>query len=127
MKKIIYSLIILILILGTIGTQVYATQTHKAGEIIREGDEFIDKGQNGSNPIKETDLKNMSDTIYNILLIGGMIIAFIVGAILGIKFILGGIEEQVEVKKMLVPYIAGCVIIFGAFTIWKIVLTILQA
>ena len=37
-----------------------------------------------------------------------------------------GIEEKAEVKAMLVPYIVGCVILFGAFTIWKVVLTILQ-
>ena len=38
----------------------------------------------------------------------------------------GSVEEQAKVKQTLVPYVAGCVVLFGAFTIWKIVVTIIQ-
>lgn len=69
----------------------------------------------------------MSNTIYSILLAIGIVIAVIVGLLLGMKFITGGIEEKAEVKAMLVPYIVGCVVLFGAFTIWKIVVDILQS
>lgn len=72
-------------------------------------------------------LKPMSSTIYNILLAIGIIVAVIVGLILGMKFITGGIEEKAEVKGMLIPYVVGCVVLFGAFTIWKIVVDILQS
>ena len=37
------------------------------------------------------------------------------------------IEEKAEIKTMLIPYIIGCVVVFGAFTIWKIVVDILQS
>lgn len=127
MKKIIYLTIILLIILISSTTQVNATQKHTIGEIVKEGESFIDIGEASETPIKEEDLKNMSDTIYNILLILGIIVAFIVGGILGIKFLIGGIEGQADVKTMLVPYIIGIVILFGSFAIWKIVLTILQA
>ena len=69
----------------------------------------------------------MSNTLYNILLVTGILIALIVGMILGIKFIMGGIEEKAEIKTMIIPYIVGCVVVFGAFTIWKIVVDILQS
>ena len=36
------------------------------------------------------------------------------------------INERAKVKEVLIPYIAGCIVIFGAFTIWKIIVTILQ-
>ena len=35
-------------------------------------------------------------------------------------------EDKAEIKEALVPYILGCVLIFGAFAIWKIVITILN-
>ena len=72
-------------------------------------------------------MQKLSTTIYNILLVVGIALAVVIAAILGIKFITGGIEAQVDVKKALVPYIAGCVVIFGAFIIWKIVLQILNS
>ena len=40
---------------------------------------------------------------------------------------MGSIEEKAEIKTMLIPYIIGCVVVFGAFTIWKIVVDILQS
>ena len=52
--------------------------------------------------------------------------AVIVGAIIGIKLMSSGIDTKVEAKKLLIPYLAGCVVVFGGFAIWKIVVTILQ-
>lgn len=102
--------------------------THSAGEIIDEAGSFIEKGQaNANDKIKPENLKDMSDTLYNILLVVGIIAAIIVGLIMGIKFIMGSIEEKAEIKTMLIPYIIGCVVVFGAFTIWKIVVDILQS
>ncbi len=37
------------------------------------------------------------------------------------------IEEKAEAKKLLVPYVVGCVMVFGGFAIWKLVVTILQS
>ncbi len=102
-------------------------QEHSAGEIIQEGDNFIEIGENQEAKIEQSSLRALSNTVYNILLVVGIIIAAILGGFLGIKFMMGSVDEQAEVKTMLVPYIAGCVVIFGAFTIWKIVLLIIQA
>lgn len=102
--------------------------THSAGEIISEAEGFIEKGQSNANDkIKPENLKDMSDMLYNILLVVGIIAAVIVGLIMGIKFIMGSIEEKAEIKAMLIPYIIGCVVVFGAFTIWKIVVDVLQS
>lgn len=38
----------------------------------------------------------------------------------------GSVEQKAKVKDSLLPYIIGCIVIFGAFGIWKIVLTILE-
>lgn len=132
MKKIKIVTVILLILLSIIAITkpIYASDTkrHTAGEIISEGKGFIEKGQNyAENKIGSDDLKNMSDTIYNILLVAGIIIAIIVGLIMGIKFIIGGIEEKAEIKAMLIPYIIGCVVVFGAFAIWKAVVDILQS
>ena len=101
-------------------------QEHTAGEVIGEGDYFIDIGENQGAVIQTDNLQTMSNSLYNILLVVGIIIAIAVGGVLGIKFMLGSVDTQAEVKTMLVPYIAGCVVVFGAFIIWKVVLLIIQ-
>lgn len=114
--------------------RVYAQGTgervekHTTGEIIDEAKGFIEIGEGEANiKIQPIDLKNMSNTLYNILLVVGIIVALIVGLVLGIKFILGSIEEKAEIKAMIIPYIIGCVVVFGAFTIWQIVVELLQS
>lgn len=127
MKK-IYIVFIIIITLLLLSTQslVYATG-HTAGEVITEADGFLNKGtQNASTIISQSDLKGLSDTIYNILLVLGIVAAVLIGALLGIRFITAGVEGKAEVQKALLIYVIGCVIIFGAFTIWKIVVTVLQ-
>lgn len=129
--KIITVIFLILLSIIAIAKPIYAktvVDQHTAGEIITEGKSFIEKGQSGAEDKIGTDnLKIMSDTIYNILLVAGIVIAIIVGLIMGIKFIMGGIEEKAEIKAMLIPYIIGCVVVFGAFAIWEVVVNILQS
>lgn len=39
---------------------------------------------------------------------------------------LTGVDGRADVKKALTVYIIGCVVIFGAFGIWKLVVELIQ-
>ncbi len=96
-----------------------------AGKIVDDANSFLDKGKESESPINGQALKDGSNIIYNVLLILGIAVALIWGLVLGIQFITGTIEEKAEIKKGLIPYVVGCIIIFGAFGIWKLVLNLL--
>lgn len=121
-KRIVLILFILML-LFSINSRVYAF-----GEIIQDGKAFI----RSADPSKidqqavQTGLQDISGFLYNILLSAGVVIAVIVATVLGIQFMVGGAEGQAKVKEMLIPFVVGCVVVFGAFGIWKIALTIGQ-
>lgn len=102
------------------------TNAASLSNIVSGADGFIKDGQAGGSKIDNQDIHNLSDSLYNILLIIGTIIAMIVGVVLGIQFITGSVEAKSKVKESLIPYVVGCVVIFGAFGIWKLVITILQ-
>lgn len=36
-------------------------------------------------------------------------------------------EDKAKVKEALIPYIVGCIVIFGAFTIWSIAVNMGQS
>lgn len=93
-------------------------------DVISGGDSFISDGKEGSAQIDKWQLEGVSSSIYNILLICGVIVAVIIASVLGIKFMLGSVEEKADIKAAMVPFIIGCVVVFGAFGIWKIVVTI---
>lgn len=102
------------------------TSTTDAGvdDVISDGDSFIGLGK--EDRIDVSNLRTFSRNIYNILLTISIAVAVISGSIIGIKYMLGSVEEKADIKSLLIPYIAGCVIIFGSFAIWKLVVTILQ-
>ncbi len=93
-------------------------------EMIDDAESFV--SSSSESAIKVEDLRKMSSKIYNIALEIGVGIAVIVGLILGIKLMVSGVEEKAEYKKMLWVYVVGCMVTFGAFGIWKIVVSIIE-
>ena len=93
-------------------------------DLMGDAESFVNQGDTSQLPA--SDLQDFSSVIYNILLTVGIVVAVIVGAIIGVKLMASNIDTKVEAKKLLIPYVVGCVVVFGAFVIWKIVVTMLQ-
>lgn len=74
---------------------------------------------NSSNRI-ETATSKILTVISNV----GMAVAVIMLAILGIKYMLGSVEEKAEYKEGLIPYVIGAFILFGITSFVKILMAI---
>lgn len=120
--------IIKISILIFITVLILSSHVFAVSNILSMADNAIETGKDQAGDTVDTGkLINISDTIYNIFLGVGTGIAIIVGAILGIQFMTAGVDKKVEVKEALVPYVISCIVIFGSFGIWKLVVTILNS
>lgn len=109
---------------GTLGTSNAGT-SHTPDEIINEAESFLNQGK--TNPtISGEHLKNASSTLYNLLLSIGIFLAVAIGMYLGVKFMMSSAEDKAKVKEALIPYIAGCVVIFTGFAIWRIVILLIR-
>lgn len=102
-----------------------STSAGSLDDMIGDADKFIDSANKAA--ISSSSLQDFSKTFYNILLTIGIVVSALVGSILGIRFMIGGAEEKAHIKELLIPYIVGCIVVFGAFAIWKIVVTILSS
>lgn len=110
---------------------VEVVQTHGRDNITIEdvtggAKNFIQSGTSQNNPLDINGVQNVTDVLYNILLAVGIIVAVIAGLLIGIKYMTGSVAQKSETKQLLLPYIVGCVVIFGAFGIWKIVVELLN-
>ena len=125
MKKIsqLILIIIIVVVVQIISAPICCASAW--GDIFEQGDKFIEDGKPGAEIINGAAIKMEFNKIYNILFTLGVVLTVLIGAILGIKFIFGSVEGQAKVKEMLFPYIVGCIVIFGAFGIWKLVVTLL--
>lgn len=95
-------------------------------EVMKDADDFIEQGE-AQDGMNEEELQTTVNFLYNLLLAFGIIIAVIVGSVLGIKYMLGSVEEKAEYKQTLVGYLISCIVVFGAFGIWKLVINILSS
>ena len=98
------------------------------GEMISEADKWLSYGKEKSTDT-QTNVDAVQDSIsfiYNTLLAIGLVGSVIIGGILGIQYMTSGAEEKAKIKETLTTYIVGCIVMFTAFGIWKLVVTILK-
>lgn len=122
MKKIIVFILLFATIMLT-GCQVKAALGFD--NILNKANQFINNGD-PNKVIDGNTVKETSNNIYGILLVIGVVVAIIAGIIIGIQFVTGSVEAKAQIKEKLIPYGIGCAIIFGAFTIWRVIVNILQ-
>lgn len=111
-------ILIIALVLLIINT-IIPLKVNAVSDMFKDADNFLAAGESPSSVIDETKLQSTSNTIYKWLMIIAICVAVIIGAILGVQFITGSIEGKAKIQEALVPYIIGCLIVFGAFFIWK--------
>lgn len=98
-----------------------------SSSFVTGADNFLNSGKGTfQDAVDQESLKSASDLIYNTLLIVGICVAVIMGAILGLQFIMGSVEQKVKIKESLIPYFVGCIVLFGAFGIWRLVILLLR-
>lgn len=135
MKKLIISIIILLICCSAMVNISYASYEEpikvatSVDEIFEDADDFISDGQDlqKQGGVDEEQLSSMVDFLYNLLLGIGIVAAVIVGTILGIKYMIGSVEEKAEYKETLFAYLISCVVVFGAFGIWRIAILVLSS
>ena len=67
-----------------------------------------------STKVSTGEVTSWVDTIINVVSIVGSGIAIIALIVLGVKYMMGSVEEKAEYKKTLLPYFVGAVFVFAA-------------
>ncbi len=136
--KLIYKCFIIFLLLiiyiCILKTNVVVARSVDADEatksIFKDADDFvsgeIDDESSLHIGISESSLKTLSKIVSNVLMTIGVFVAFIMIAIMGIKFMMQSTEEKAQIKESLMPFLIGLIVTFGAFSIWKIAISILS-
>lgn len=89
-------------------------------------DQQITEGQETTGAIGANRLMNIGNSIIGIIQIVGSFTSVIVLIIIGIRYMMGSVEERAEYKKAMTPYIIGAVMVFAITNILSIVVGIVQ-
>lgn len=119
-KNILIKLFICIISIIIISSSFCLSVSHALGDIFSSGADFLKDGNSIDKTLNTTELKTTSDNIYNTLFGIAVMIAIIVAMVLGIQFMAASADEKAKVKEAILPFVVGCIVVFGSFTIWKI-------
>lgn len=127
-KKNLKRIILLTIAIMMMITVVFQNRSEAAfsfSDTKNEADTFIDKGRNASEDMFDRKSEQSAiDQVYYVMLGIGIVLAFVVGIVLGIQFITSGVAGKAKVKEKLIVYVLGIFIIFGGFGIWRIAINV---
>jgi len=130
MKKVYKITLILLLIFI-----LFSLNNVKAKDIWETSKEFLQTGSEGRGTLEESgkilnllgvDAKGKFVELIDFLWGLGLLTIFISTVVLGIKYMFVLPQEKSRLKQATTPYVIGVVIIFGALTIWKFVIVVLD-
>ena len=112
--KIISSIILTIILLGNVFNFTYAATN--IDEINNNFDKYVE-----TNTSDYPMATHKAGLILGYIQIIGTVLSIIILIILGIKFMLGSVEEKANMKESLKPYIIGVIILFTSTLIPRII------
>lgn len=118
----IISILLIVLMLAFVATPV-VSECLAVGDVFTAVDNEASK-TNYSDIKGYTKINETAGIIIKIIRYAAIIIAVVLIAVFGIKFMLGSAEEKAEYKKSFIPLIIGIVVVFGATYIAQLIFSI---
>lgn len=76
--------------------------------------------------MNSTKLKHMGGVILSAIQVIGTVLSVVILIVIGIKYMLGSVEEKADYKKTLVPYVVGAFILFTGTLIPQLIYKFMQ-
>ena len=110
-RKKALSILLIILLLIMIGNNVFAAYTPN--------------DLDGTPTVAGEKVKNLGNQVLGVLQAIGIVVSVVVLIILGIKYMLGSIDQKAEYKKSMLPYVIGASGLLAASVIANIIMHLL--
>ncbi len=117
MKRCVVITIVALLMLMLVSSFICETQAVDLGAISPE--QVIQPS--GADNHNTGELVNIGNIVVNVVRTFGQAVSVVILAIVGIKYIMGSIEEKAEYKQTMWVYIVAAILIFGGSTLAQII------
>lgn len=107
--KLIVAILIIFVTLASFNNIIYAVVG------VEDNPDFYNPTKDGNN--SESKLKTKIKTIVGYINLVGVIISVVTLTIIGIRYMVGSVDEKAEYKKTMIIYIIGAILIFSVTTI----------
>lgn len=115
MKKAVISIIVVLFIIFAITTCFSKTYALGLNKVQMNPDAYVREGEDSRGAIA------IGNVIVWLVRTVGEAIAVVMLLVLGIKYILGSVEEKAEYKQSMWPYVLGAILIFAGAALTDII------
>lgn len=113
MKKIVIKIGIIVLLIMIINAlNFFNNETYAMGDITQNLDKWRPSASNDS-----AELTQRVNGIAGMVRVIGIIVSVATLSVIGIKYMLGSVEEKAQYKQILLPWIIGAIMVFAITTI----------
>jgi hypothetical protein len=123
-KSLIGSVLIISVIIITLLTVIIPTYSYADNSLDSLGLDDLDDYK-GTNPGSEK-LKSKANIIFSYLRTIGIVVSVVALIVIGIKYMMGSVEEKATYKQTLLPYLVGAILLFTGSFIPQMIYDIMQ-
>jgi hypothetical protein len=123
-KSLIGSVLIISVIIITLLTVIIPTYSYADNSLDSLGLDDLDDYK-GTNPGSEK-LKSKANIIFSYLRTIGIVVSVVTLIVIGIKYMMGSVEEKATYKQTLLPYLIGAILLFTGSFIPQMIYDIMQ-
>ena len=109
MKKILYITLISLLLIFSLTNNVFAVDTQEFYNVIENPGTY--KPGTLTYALDADQIKDMANRIIGAIQVIGTILSVSVLGVLGIKYMVGSVDERADYKKTLRPYLIGAIMV----------------
>ena len=81
----------------------------------------LDLNQMKPNPVHDPDIiVNKASKVLGVVQTVGSFVSVVTLSVIGIKYMVGSVEEKAEYKKTMIPYIVGAILVFATSNLVEI-------
>lgn len=119
--KLVATIFMAIILVTTCSQFAYATDDAGSGSLSG----LIDNINPNTTTADASGLTNLAGNVIGLIQIASAVLAVILVAVFGFKFIMGSANEKADYQKSFIPLIVGVVVVFSATSIAKLLFSIL--
>lgn len=125
-KNIVKFIILVSIVLGIVFYSRPVNAATTLGSMTKQAKSFISRGAENQDKISYDKITDEFAGLGQILTTVGAGVMVAVVTYMGIKYLTAGPEAQAKLKGQLIGVVVSGVVIFGSYTIWKIVVQVAE-
>ena len=128
LKKFILTILLLNVIVSIIYLNKFESRATLLGNMENQADTFINTGKNEAGELDDvvTSVTTSFTGLGQILTMIGAGVMVAVTSYMGIMYIISPPDKQAALKQQLIGLVVSGIVIFGAYGIWKAILTVVS-